>query len=146
MRRAEVLPIIRFHAPDGGKLRHAHQHRHWLLHCWKQLSLRRDVQRIDYYFVSRETISHLHKKFLSDDRETDILTFDYGESAEIFICPSVIREHAQRYRTTFAMEMRRVMIHGVLHMLGFDDSEESAQEAMRHIEDFCLEEWKNCFT
>lgn len=104
------------------------------------------MRLIAYYFVSRETISQLHKEFLEDDTETDILTFDYGDSAEIFICAPVVRENARRYGANFATEMRRVMIHGVLHLIGMDDADEESRKAMRLAEDFCLKEWENSFT
>lgn len=141
MRRAALPPVIYFHGTQK-RLRQAHHHREWLRKCWYLFAAGRWMERIDYYFVSRETIAELHERYLRDPMPTDILTFDYGNAAEIFICPEVVRANAQLYQVSFAEELRRVLAHGLLHLSGLDDQTEEQQRQMREAEDFCLRTWQ----
>lgn len=102
----------------------------------------RSLGRIAYYFVSRETIADLHAQFLGDPSPTDIMTFDYGDEAEIFIAPAVVRLQAQEYAVPYTEELRRVMIHGLLHLAGYKDDTPEEITTMRKAEDFCLSRWK----
>ena len=63
-------------------------------------------------------------------RVTDVLSFDYGNSGEIVICLSEVRENAKRYNSTFKKELARVLIHGILHLLEYDH-EKSEREARK---------------
>ncbi|MCS7296705.1 MAG: rRNA maturation RNase YbeY [Bacteroidia bacterium] len=141
MRGIAVSPLIYFH---GGysELRQRRRHRIWLETCWRCFASGRVLKSVHYYFVSRETIVDLHARFLAEEVPTDILTFDYGESAEIFISPVVVRMNASLYGVSFSEELRRVLVHGLLHLLGLDDHTESQCAAMRAAEEFCLKEWQ----
>ncbi|MCS7152679.1 MAG: rRNA maturation RNase YbeY [Bacteroidia bacterium] len=141
MRGVAIFPTIRFHNLHK-YARPAWRYRAWLHSCMERFALPSRFIRIEYYAVSRETIVELHKRFLDDDTPTDILTFDYGDAAEILICPEVIRENAQYYNTSFSEELRRVMIHGALHLCGLQDKTSSEEARMRAAEDFCLRAWK----
>lgn len=139
---AAVLPLIYFHG-SRGILRHAHRHRSWLRACWQHYACGRWINRVDYHFVSRETIAGLHARFLHDPTPTDILTFDYEDAAEIFICPEVVRENACLYAVSFSEELRRVLVHGLLHLGGLEDTTDAGRRDMRAAEDFCLRAWQN---
>ncbi|MCX8111706.1 MAG: rRNA maturation RNase YbeY [Bacteroidia bacterium] len=140
MRRASVYPVIRFHG-FRGELREARRHREWLQNCWRLYMDSREPMPIEYWAVSLETIADLHGRFLGNTRPTDILTFDYGDMAEIFVCLAVIKENARLYRTTFSNELRRVLVHGILHLCGLNDDSDSARCQMREAEDLCLSAW-----
>ncbi len=54
------------------------------------------------------------------NRPTDVLSLFYGDSGEIVLCPFVIRQNAKKYKVAFQNELSRILIHGILHLLGFD--------------------------
>lgn len=84
-------------------------------------------------------ILEINKKYLNHDYFTDIITFNYNEegkvSGDIFISLDTVKSNALSYQVLFDHELRRVMVHGVLHLLGFDDKSNSQQEIMRAEED-----------
>ncbi len=141
MRRAALSPLIYFHRAKGA-LREARKHRSWLQACWMHYAPKTSIKRIDYQFVSHETIAELHGRFLGDPSPTDVLTFDYGDSAEIFVCPAVIREQARAYGEPFSEALRRVLVHGILHLCGLRDKTPQEQRVMREVEDLCLRAWQ----
>ncbi|MCI4669315.1 MAG: rRNA maturation RNase YbeY [Bacteroidia bacterium] len=96
---------------------------------------------LNFIFVSDDQLLELNRKYLSHDYYTDILTFPAGEgesvSGDIYISIDRVGENASDLNLSFLDELHRVMIHGVLHLIGFDDHGEKAQE-MRQIEDHAL--------
>ena len=97
---------------------------------------------IQYVFVSRERMLEINREFLQHDYDTDILTFPYAEgeiiAGDIFICVEVVRENAAEYDQTFENEMDRVISHGALHLLGYNDLSEEDQIEMTRMEDRSL--------
>ena len=81
----------------------------------------------------------MNREFLSHDYPTDIITFDYSQrkkiSGDILIAIPVVQENASSYDVSFFQELLRVLIHGVLHLLGFPDYTEQEKEHMRKEED-----------
>ena len=79
---------------------------------------------------------------MSHDYETDVITFDHsfgtGLCADIMISPEDVKENADNLDVSFKDELDRVMIHGILHLLGYDDKNESDREVMREKEDHYL--------
>ena len=100
---------------------------------------------IQYIFTDDARILDINRQFLQHDYCTDIITFDYSEgktlSGDIFISTDTVRDNAQTYGETFQRELLRVMIHGVLHLAGFNDKTEAEQRKMRAQEDAALELW-----
>jgi rRNA maturation RNase YbeY len=82
-------------------------------------------------------------KYLQHDYFTDIITFDYCEkdvlSGDLFISIDSVRENARFYGTEFADELNRVMVHGLLHLIGYDDHSEADIAVMRQKENYYLE-------
>jgi len=105
---------------------------------------KRKIRRLVYQNVSRESIIALNKTHLNHNYETDIITFDYSHTdainAEIFICPEVVAENAERYNQPIEREKKRVYIHGLLHLVGFDDQTEGERMLMRQEEERWLTE------
>ena len=94
-------------------------------------------------FCSDETIKEYNEKYLSHDYETDVITFyDKDENneieSEIFISVDSVKNNARRYKTGFNNELKRVMIHGVLHLCGFKGKTKSDRIRMRKRENFYL--------
>lgn len=100
---------------------------------------------ISVIFCSDEYLLEMNKKYLDHHYFTDIITFPYSAdplTADLFISVDRIEDNAKDNGVTFEEELHRVMIHGILHLCGFeDDSEESAKE-MRAAEDRYLLLWR----
>lgn len=97
---------------------------------------------ISVIFCSDEYLLDVNRKYLNHDYYTDIITFDYCEgpvlSGDLFISVDSVRENASFYGTEFADELNRVIVHGVLHLIGYDDHSEEDISIMRSKEDFYL--------
>ena len=99
---------------------------------------------ISYIFCSQEKHLEINRTYLGHDYQTDVITFDYSDlaagmvSGDIFIDPATVAENAALYGVTREQEMRRVLIHGVLHLCGYGDKTKAEQKTMRAKEDECL--------
>jgi probable rRNA maturation factor len=78
--------------------------------------------------VKKGEIRSLNKKYRKKDKVTDVLSFSYGKEGEIILCPEKIKENAKRSGLSCEEELIRVLIHGILHFLGYDH-EKSEKEA-----------------
>lgn len=101
------------------------------------------VSELNYIFCSDDHVLEMNKQYLDHDTYTDILTFDNSEKenlliGDIFISVDRIEENAQKFQVSFEEELHRVMIHGVLHLCGYDDLDDESQETMRQKENFYL--------
>lgn len=103
----------------------------------------RRLGAINIIFCSDNYILDVNMKYLQHDYFTDIITFDYCEkdvlSGDLFISIDSVRENAQFYGTEFADELNRVMVHGLLHLIGYDDHSEADIAEMRQTENYYLE-------
>jgi rRNA maturation RNase YbeY len=103
----------------------------------------RRLGAINIIFCSDNYILDVNMKYLQHDYFTDIITFDYCEkdvlSGDLFISIDSVRENAQFYGTEFADELNRVMVHGVLHLIGYDDHSDADIAVMRQKENYYLE-------
>ncbi|WP_372747063.1 rRNA maturation RNase YbeY [Lutibacter sp.] len=97
---------------------------------------------INYIFCDDDYLLKLNVEFLEHDTFTDIISFDYtlGKliSGDIFISIERVRENALNFDQTFENELNRVIIHGILHYLGFKDKSSTEKSVMRAEEDRCL--------
>lgn len=105
---------------------------------------------VTYIFCSSERHLAINKEFLGHDYFTDIITFDYSDlegervvSGDIFIDVETVRDNARIYGTTFLSEMRRVVVHGVLHLCGQGDKTPEDEKEMHRKEDKYLERFNN---
>ena len=93
-------------------------------------------------FCSDNYILDVNIKYLQHDYYTDIITFDYCEgnrlSGDLFISVDSVRENASFYGTEFADELNRVIVHGLLHLIGYDDYSEEDITTMRAKENYYL--------
>ncbi|MFC2080660.1 rRNA maturation RNase YbeY [Bacteroidota bacterium] len=99
--------------------------------------------QINIIFTTDRQLHEINMQYLSKDYYTDIITFDYSEgssiSGDIFISIERIEENAREFSVAKEKELMRVMAHGFLHLLGYDDSTEKEKKSMRRMEDKCLE-------
>ena len=97
---------------------------------------------ISVIFCSDNYILDVNIKYLQHDYYTDIITFDYCEgnrlSGDLFISVESVRENASFYGTEFADELNRVIVHGLLHLIGYDDRDAWHQTRMRAAENRAL--------
>lgn len=102
----------------------------------------RKLGQINIIFCSDNYILDINMKYLQHDYFTDIITFDYCEgntlSGDLFISVDSVRENAVYYHTEFKDELDRVIIHGLLHLVGYDDHKPEDQAEMRAKEDYYL--------
>ena len=101
------------------------------------------VGELYYYFCSDEALLSINRNRLGHDFYTDIVTFpltscDVVISSEFYISLDRVAENALVLGRNFDQELFRVMIHGVLHLIGFDDLDEVSRAKMRSMEDKCL--------
>ena len=98
---------------------------------------------INFIFCDDQHLLSLNQKHLNHNTLTDIITFDLSDDpnivqADIFISLDRVQDNAQKFETTTHDELRRVMIHGVLHVLGLNDKTERDKRRMRSAEDKAL--------
>jgi len=94
-------------------------------------------------FVNDIQIRRLNKKYLKHDFFTDIITFPYNSNpknieGEVFISLDTVKKNAEIYSTGYKMELKRVIIHGCLHLAGYNDKTNKEKELIRTKENFYL--------
>ena len=108
-----------------------------------------ELGELNYIFCSDAYLLAINKQFLDHDYETDIITFDNSEdffqetgrrgvSADIYISVDTVRINGKAYGEGFTREMHRVIVHGLLHLIGYDDCDVWHQQRMRAAENRAL--------
>lgn len=142
--------MIRFEVIDATfNLRHKNAIKNWIKEII--LSKNRRVGDINYIFSNDEYVLDVNRKYLGHDYYTDIITFDTSEydeqiadnkvdriSADIIISLDTVAANAVTYGADFPQELYRVIIHGILHLVGYDDLNETDSCRMRKAEDEAL--------
>lgn len=114
--------------------------------AWIQTVSRRyktSFSEVSYIFCSDAYLLSINQEFLNHNTLTDIITFRLSEmgapvEAEIYISLERVAENAQKFKSTMDTELHRVMIHGVLHLVGFKDKRPTEKALMRKTEEACL--------
>lgn len=134
-----------------------------LLKTWIKSIIDKKKQKtgeITFVFCSDDYLLNINKQYLHHDTYTDIVTFDYSTdnpvkvsklgnfkkkekasrtiSGDIFISIDRIKENAEKYSKSFGNELNRVIIHGILHLLGYTDKTKTTKEEMTEQENSCL--------
>ena len=121
------------------KVRHKNWIRNWITNH------QRIPGDLSIIFTSNEQIKLMNQEYLNHNYFTDVITFDYSlESTiagDIFISVDQIRLNAKKYSVSIEDELRRVMIHGVLHLMGYEDTSVEEKELMRKKENEALHLW-----
>lgn len=100
---------------------------------------------INFIFCRDDYLLELNKTYLNHSTLTDIITFPYNDnpeivSGDIYISIERVRENATKYRQEFNQELKRVMVHGVLHLIGYSDKGKKKKAQMTAKEDFYLDQ------
>lgn len=110
----------------------------------------RTVGELNYIFCSDSYLLDINKRFLGHDYYTDIITFDSSEdyltafgkkniSGDIFISIDTVRANAEEYGEGIERELHRVIVHGLLHLIGYDDTSKKLSQQMRRQENLALD-------
>lgn len=99
----------------------------------------KELGEISYIFCDDEYLHKINVAYLNHDDLTDIISFDYSEGkilqGDIFISIERVKDNAHDFNVSFEEELKRVMIHGVLHYCGYKDKSEADEKIMRSKED-----------
>ncbi|GHN00030.1 endoribonuclease YbeY [Cytophagales bacterium WSM2-2] len=141
------MPIRFFSEEIDFKVKNPRKISQWLSRSAK--NERREIAEISFIFCSDGYLLNLNQEYLHHNTLTDIITFDYsaGKSlvGDIYISVDRVSENASSYQSGFDLELKRVMIHGVLHLCGYKDKKPSDVTVMRKKEGAYLSLWKNMF-
>ena len=133
---------IHFHFEDiSFQLSHKKALRTWLFECAKAEN--QNINQLNYIFCSDNYLLEINKKYLQHDFFTDVISFDYAEdddniTGDIFISYERIKENAGDFSIPLKDELHRVVIHGLLHLLGYSDKTTVQKATMKGKEDFYL--------
>lgn len=112
---------------------------------WLRLVAESEIRRlgdISIIFCSDNYILDINHKYLEHDYFTDIITFDYCEgdriSGDLFISVDSVKENSLEYGVGFADELNRVIVHGILHLIGYDDHTDEDISMMRKKENYYI--------
>lgn len=132
--------MIEFNYEISFKLADENRIRSWIKSCLEHYNC--EVGEINYIFCNDDYLHKLNVEFLQHDTLTDIISFDYSLGSlingDIYISVERVTENANEYMQTFDNELNRVIIHGVLHYVGFKDKTLKDKELMTIEEDICL--------
>jgi probable rRNA maturation factor len=140
----EIFVMIQFNYETNFELTEEEAHSKWIASCLEQYGFR--LGELNYVFCDDAYLLKLNVEFLSHDTLTDIISFDYtmGKlvSGDVYISVERVSDNAKDLKIAQDEEMRRVMIHGVLHYMGFKDKNQADKLTMRVEEDKCLNLFK----
>jgi probable rRNA maturation factor len=135
-------PIHFFKEDVKFRLLHSNELKEWILRAFR--SNKKNIQQINYIFCSDQYLLKMNKQYLKHNYFTDIITFDNSsdpkkKEADIFISIDRVKANAAAFNISFNDELHRVMIHGALHLIGYDDKTPANKKKMKLAEDAWLE-------
>ena len=135
---------ISFHSEEiRFELKQKIDHKKWIRY-WLE-SRQMHPGALSFIFTSNEHLRLMNQEFLNHNYFTDVITFDYSEgnriSGDVFISIEQVRINAEAYDVSVEDEQRRVMIHGVIHLMGYGDASNEEKEIMREKENEALHLW-----
>lgn len=136
------MPLIQFFEEDTSyKIKNKLAVRQWITETVQAEGNK--LTELSFIFCSDEYLLQINRQYLDHDTYTDIITFDNstlenGITGDIFISIDRIRENALKFNIAEADELHRVIIHGVLHLLGYKDKTPADKKKMTFKEDFYL--------
>lgn len=102
-----------------------------------------NIDSLEINFVASDTIHKINNEYLGHNYPTDVISFNYSNESnnldgEIFICYQIAEENSKIFKVKYDNEIKRLIIHGVLHLIGYDDTTLSKKRKMKKVEDQLL--------
>jgi probable rRNA maturation factor len=94
-----------------------------------------DLGQVEVVLVSDKRIAQIHRRFMNDPGPTDVITFQHGE---IVISIQTAKRQARRFGTTLDRELRLYIVHGLLHLQGFDDKTAAGAAEMKRVQEWVV--------
>jgi rRNA maturation RNase YbeY len=140
-RRVDVTVIDKAPVPDAITEEHVTE---LVQHCLRAEKATGDWQ-VAIAFVGADEISMLHEQFMGDSAPTDIITFPYDDpeiaGGDIAICVTVASEYARDHGSTCSAELEFLVLHGLLHLLEYDDTTDDERAKMLTRQQEILDSW-----
>lgn len=140
------MAIHFFEEDINARLNRKKSHKDWLKNC---IAAEKGIkEKINFIFCDDAYLLSINKEYLQHDTYTDIITFDLSTKedlliADIFISVERVADNAAKFNVAYDQELRRVMVHGVLHLLGYKDKSKKDQEQMRAKENEYLQKFND---
>ena len=132
--------MIRFHFTNSFTLKNKRKIKNWLKDTI--VNEKKKVGDINYIFCSKEYLKKMNNDYLSKNYETDVISFDFSDdnkiSGDIYISSETVKKNSIIFNIGFNNELKRVMVHGLLHLLNYNDKSEQELKIMREKENFYI--------
>ena len=132
--------MIRFHFTNSFTLKNKMKIKNWLKDTI--VNEKKKVGDINYVFCSKEYLKKMNNDYLSKNYETDVISFDFSKdnkiSGDIYISSETVKKNSIIFNVCFNNELKRVMVHGLLHLLNYNDKSKQELKIMREKENFYI--------
>jgi len=132
--------MIRFHFTNSFTFKNKRKIKNWLKDTI--VNEKKRVGDINYIFCSKEYLKKMNNDYLSKNYETDVISFDFSKdnkiSGDIYISSETVKKNSSIFNVGFSNELKRVMVHGLLHLLNYNDKSKQELKMMREKENFYI--------
>ena len=132
--------MIRFHFTNSFTLKNKRKIKNWLKDT--VVNEKKKVGEINYIFCSKEYLKKMNNDYLTKNYETDVISFDFSNdnkiSGDIYISSETVKKNSIIFNVGFNSELKRVIVHGLLHLLNYNDKSKQEQKIMREKENFYI--------
>ena len=132
--------MIRFHFTNSFTLKNKRKIKNWLKDTI--VNEKKKVGDINYIFCSKEYLKKMNNDYLTKNYETDVISFDFSNdnkiSGDIYISSETVKKNSIIFNVCFNNELKRVMVHGLLHLLNYNDKSRQELKIMREKENFYI--------
>ena len=132
--------MIRFHFTNSFTLKNKRKIKNWLKDT--VVNEKKKVCDINYIFCSKQHLKKINNDYLSKNYETDVISFDFSKdnkiSGDIYISSETVKKNSIIFNVGFSNELKRVMGHGLLHLLNYNDNSKQELKIMREKENFYI--------
>ena len=132
--------MIRFHFTNSFALKNKRKIKNWLKDTI--VNEKKKVGDINYIFCSKQYLKKMNNDYLSKNYETDVISFDFSKnnkiSGDIYISSETVKKNSIIFNVCFNNELKRVMVHGLLHLLNYNDKSKQELKIMREKENFYI--------
>ena len=132
--------MIRFHFTNSFTLKNKRKIKNWLKDT--VVNEKKKVGDINYIFCPKQHLKKINNDYLTKNYETDVISFDFSDdnkiSGDIYISSETVKKNSIIFNVDFNNELKRVMVHGLLHLLKYNDKSNQEQKIMREKENFYI--------